>query len=80
MNNLNGICKQCGGLILDPNKTYGYAGPICYCSYKSFNNQMNELTEMAFKYWKVVEENNDLKKQIEKLQKKVVNLIKKHKK
>lgn len=24
-------CLTCGGLILEPNKNYGYAGKVCYC-------------------------------------------------
>lgn len=24
-------CIRCGGLIMEPNKAYGYAGPVCYC-------------------------------------------------
>lgn len=24
-------CKHCGGLIMEPGKTYGYAGPVCHC-------------------------------------------------
>lgn len=27
------VCKECGGLIVDPNKTYGYAGKVCSCRY-----------------------------------------------
>lgn len=26
------ICANCGGLIPEPNRTYGYAGKFCYCS------------------------------------------------
>lgn len=25
-------CLTCGGLIMEPGKTYGYAGPVCHCS------------------------------------------------
>lgn len=28
-------CQSCGGLILAPNQVYGYAGPICYCGYRT---------------------------------------------
>lgn len=24
-------CATCGGLIMEPGKTYGYAGPVCHC-------------------------------------------------
>lgn len=24
-------CVKCGGLIMEPNKAYGYAGPVCHC-------------------------------------------------
>jgi hypothetical protein len=24
-------CMTCGGLIMEPNKAYGYAGPVCRC-------------------------------------------------
>lgn len=24
-------CLTCGGLIMEPGKVYGYAGPVCYC-------------------------------------------------
>lgn len=24
-------CRTCGGLIVEPNKAYGYAGPVCGC-------------------------------------------------
>ena len=27
-------CLTCGGAILEPNKSYGYAGQICYCQVK----------------------------------------------
>ena len=24
-------CEACHGAVLDPNKTYGYSGPVCKC-------------------------------------------------
>lgn len=24
-------CMTCGGLIMEPNKAYGYSGPVCNC-------------------------------------------------
>lgn len=24
-------CRDCGGLIMEPGKSYGYAWPVCYC-------------------------------------------------
>lgn len=24
-------CANCGEAVLDPNKTYGYSGPVCNC-------------------------------------------------
>lgn len=28
---MSDYCLNCSGLILEPNKLYGYAGKICYC-------------------------------------------------
>lgn len=28
---MSGICQTCGGLIAEPGKAYGYAGPYCHC-------------------------------------------------
>lgn len=31
---MSGVCKSCmtcGGLIPEPGKAYGYAGPVCHC-------------------------------------------------
>lgn len=28
---MNNNCLTCGGLIPEPGKAYGYAGPICHC-------------------------------------------------
>lgn len=27
------MCKTCGYLIMDPNKAYGWGGPICSCGF-----------------------------------------------
>lgn len=24
-------CLTCGGLIMEPNQSYGYSGPVCHC-------------------------------------------------
>lgn len=29
----NQMCIVCGGLIAEPNKAYGYAGPMCHCAH-----------------------------------------------
>ena len=28
-------CEACHGAVLDPNKVYGYSGPVCGCPWKS---------------------------------------------
>jgi hypothetical protein len=28
---MSDTCLNCGGLIMEQGKTYGYAGPVCYC-------------------------------------------------
>ena len=25
-------CQTCGGLIMEPNRSYQYSGPVCYCA------------------------------------------------
>lgn len=30
-------CVQCGGLIMEPGKVYGYAGPVCHCIWRQTN-------------------------------------------
>jgi len=29
---MSNSCMTCGGLIMEPGKVYGYAGPVCYCN------------------------------------------------
>lgn len=37
-------CKTCGHLILDPNKAYGWGGPICQCSFGQTTNYEDKET------------------------------------
>lgn len=31
---MSNCCLNCGGLILEPNKAYGYSGQVCHCPIK----------------------------------------------
>ena len=32
---MSDMCHKCGGLIMEPNKAYGYAGKVCHCMWQA---------------------------------------------
>lgn len=52
INKMSDACSICGGLILEPNKSYGYSGPVCRCekkwppriSYNDYRGKINYIS------------------------------------
>lgn len=45
------MCVHCGGLIMEPNVVYGWAGPVCYCGWKTVQQYERQYTPVIQQGW-----------------------------
>lgn len=74
-------CKKCGGMIAEPNKTYGYVGAFCTCPrVKSFAEELAEhsFLDLWNGYTTMKSRVEDLEQELAETKEKLMSLTKRY--